>query len=271
MKIQRESVLCPGEGDVFHAVKSNGILLFAIACLVLIQLPDVLAADEPDTVRDIDGNRYATIVIASGDSGPAPQVWMKENLDVTRYRNGDKIVHAGSAEEWQQCNREKKGAWCYYRNDERRGGVYGKLYNWYAVNDPRGLAPEGWHVPSDMEWAMLERHLGMTVMEAYERGYRGKDADVGGKLKHAESRYWAYPNAGASNESGFSAQPGGYRQHYGTFLNEWYQAYFWTSTGIGNLSALSRSLFSSNSVVSRYNNSKSCGFSVRCIKDSNSL
>lgn len=267
MKVQREGVVSARYGNVLHAALPGGIRLLLAAFFVIWQLPNGLAADEESMVRDIDGNRYTTVVIASGDSGLSPQVWMKENLAVTRYRNGDRIVHARSAREWQQCNREKKGAWCYYKNDTRRGGVYGKLYNWYAVNDPRGLAPEGWHVPSDLEWAMLERHMGMPVMEAYERGYRGKDTNVGGKLKLDKSRYWAYPNAGATNESGFAAQPGGYRQHFGTFLNEWYQAYFWTSTGIGDDSALSRSLFSSNSIVSRYNNSKSCGFSVRCVKD----
>lgn len=224
-------------------------------------------ATEREFVKDRDGNVYSTVVVDSGDRLLKSQVWMKENLNVSHYRNGDKIEHAPTAEMWQKCNREEKGAWCYYNNNERKGEVYGKLYNWYAVNDPRGIAPEGWHVPSDQEWIILERHCGMALLEGLERGYRGGNEGVGGKLKCSGDQFWALPNTGATNESGFAALPGGYRFNYGTFLNEGYVAYFWTTTEIGNRSAFSRCLLSSHNVVSRYNNSKSYGFSLRCIKD----
>lgn len=224
-------------------------------------------AAETGTVRDRDGNSYPTVTIGSGSEFLRPQVWMKKNLNVAHYRNGDPIIHAATADEWQRCNMEQKGAWCYYENDESNGEVYGKLYNWYAVNDPRGIAPEGWHIPSDQEWITLERHLGMNLLEGLDRGYRGAKTGVGGKLKQATVQYWASPNTGATDESGFTALPGGYRFNYGTFLNEGFVAYFWTTTEIGSRSAFSRCLLSSHNVVSRYNNSKSYGFSVRCVKD----
>ncbi len=119
-------------------------------------IPLSLKADE---LVDFDGNIYKTVKI--GD-----QVWMAENLGVSRYRNGDPIPEVQDPEKWKSL---KTGAWCYYKNDEEYGEIYGKLYNWHAVNDPRGLAPEGWHVPSDKEWMKLERYLGMSKEET-EKG-----------------------------------------------------------------------------------------------------
>ena len=88
------------------------------------------------------------------------QVWTTENLNVDKFRNGEIIPEAKSEEEWIEAGDNKKPAWCYYNNDPSNGTKYGKLYNWYAVNDPRGLAPEGWHIPSDKEWDVLTNYLG---------------------------------------------------------------------------------------------------------------
>ncbi|MBM3401498.1 MAG: hypothetical protein FJY21_04145 [Bacteroidetes bacterium] len=124
------------------------------------------------------------------------QVWMTKNLDLDKFRNGDPIQEAKTNEEWKKAGENKQPAWCYYNNDPANGTKYGKLYNWYAVTDPRGLAPKGWHIPTDMEWTILIDYLG------------GPDV-AGGKMKSTGSEYWKSPNREASNESGFSGLPGG--------------------------------------------------------------
>lgn len=126
------------------------------------------------------------------------QVWMAENLNVDLFRNGDPISEVKSNEEWERARKRGKPAWCYYNNNPKSGKKYGKLYNWYAVSDLRGLAPEGWHIPNREEWVSLFDYLG------------GKEV-AGGKLKEAGTTNWHSPNKGATNESGFSALPGGYR------------------------------------------------------------
>jgi len=237
------------------------MICLKVTSLVLFLLSGILLGG------DCCAEEYSTITIASDDAFLKPQIWMQENLRVSRYRNGDKIVHAESPEEWQRSNFKKIGAWCYYGNEKDNDLRYGKLYNWYAVNDPRGIAPEGWHVPTDQEWLNLERHLGMPLIEGYKRGFRGMQANVGGKMKQEGMEHWASPNTGATNVSGFTALPGGYRFNYGTFLNVGIVGYFWSSSEIGERSALTRSLFYSNDIVSRSNNSKAYGFSVRCLRD----
>src|SRR5215831_16955339 len=133
-----------------------------------------------DDVTDInDPGRYASIKIGH-------QKWMAKNLDVTHYRNGDKIPQVKNKAAWKALT---TGAWCWYNNDSANGAIYGKLYNWYAVNDPRGLAPTGWHIPSDAEWDTLATHLG---------------SNAGGKLKdtgtiEAGTGLWYAPNKGATN------------------------------------------------------------------------
>ncbi len=120
------------------------------------------------------------------------QVWMSKNLDVAKFRNGDPIPEAKTDEEWYKAVKNKQPAWCYYENDPANGAKYGKLYNWYAVNDSRGLAPVGYHIPSDAEWTQLTDYLG------------GRDV-AGGKMKSTTG--WKAPNKDASNSSGFSGLP----------------------------------------------------------------
>ena len=117
------------------------------------------------------------------------QIWMNKNLNVDHYRNGDTIPEITNGVEWPNLT---TGAWCYYHNSDSLGNIYGKLYNWYAVNDPRGLAPQGWHVATDSDWIVLVNYLG------------GPDI-AGGKLKEEGTRHWLIPNSGANNQSGFSA------------------------------------------------------------------
>jgi uncharacterized protein (TIGR02145 family) len=170
------------------------------------------------SVTDIGGNVYQTIKI--GD-----QWWMMENLKVTHYRNGDPIPHVTDGGTWKGLS---TGAYCNYGNDPGNVETYGRLYNWYAVDDSRSIAPEGWHVPTDEEWKQLEMYLGMSQGQADDTGWRG--TNEGGKLKETGTTHWQSPNTGATNESGFSALPGGYRGYDGYFYTMGFTANFWSST-----------------------------------------
>jgi uncharacterized protein (TIGR02145 family) len=188
------------------------------------------------------------------------QEWQAENLNVDRFRNGDEIPQVQTAAEWEQAGRERRPAWSYYENDAENGKIYGKLYNWYAVNDARGLAPEGWHIPTDEEWTFLTDYLG------------GEEV-AGGKMKTTGTTYWNSPNTGATNESGFSTFPGGLRYDDGSFLNINDFAFFWSATESDfDNHAWGRDLSSSEGSVVRVINffnisNKSIGASVRCLRD----
>jgi len=211
------------------------------------------------TVTDIDGNVYQTIII--GD-----QEWMMENLKVTHYRNGDPIPHLTNNDDWTSTS---SGAYCYYNNSSANGDTYGALYNWYAVNDSRGIAPEGWHVPTDDDWKELEMYLGMTQAQADDTGWRG--TNEGSKLA-GNSDLWnngALENNAEFGTSGFSSLPGGYRSSYygdGTFHHIGNDAHFWSSSEYSSGYAWLRTLLYVYSEVGRYVSYKWCGFSVRCIR-----
>ena len=178
------------------------------------------------------------------------QVWMAENLNVDRFRNGDAIPEAKTADEWEKAGENKQAAWCYYDNDPANGAKYGKLYNWYAVNDPRGLAPKGWHVPSDGEWTVLIDYLG-----------GGKEAGVKMKSIHG----WAEEGNG-TNSSGFSGLPGGFRFYYGSFDGIGNLGYWWSS-GALNAWGWGRYLGYGSGDVDRNGDDGKDGFSVRCLRD----
>ena len=215
------------------------------------------------TVNGVRGNDVDFTVITpcssrstySSDS-IGTQVWMGENLDVCTYKNGDPIPEVTDPAEWFKIT---TGAWCYYNNDPDLGKIYGKLYNWYAVNDPRGLAPDEWHIPTDSEWAVFTANLG---------GFFS-----GGKLKSTgtiedSSGLWKSPNIGATNETGFSALPGGNRSYNGTFSSIGTKAYWWTSTKfyMGN-NAWSIFLSNNENSINSRDYFANGGFSVRCLKD----
>lgn len=209
-----------------------------------------------ESVTDVDGNVYQSVIIGT-------QTWMKENLKVSKYRNGNTITTSLSNSQWQNST---SGAYAIYNNDPANNTLYGKLYNWYAVVDPRGLCPAGWHVPSDAEWKTLESSLGMTFNELDELGYRGEVQNIGGKLK-AISNLWNSPNLGATDESGFTALPGGNRFNDGNYNDVGNNGIWWSASGISSSSALGRGLdynFGSNF---RGSYEKQNGLSVRCIKD----
>lgn len=180
------------------------------------------------------------------------QVWMSENLNVSKYRNGDAILQVTDPTAWSNLT---TGAWCYYNNDPAYGAnFYGKLYNWFAVNDPRGLAPSGWHVPSHDEWTTLATCLGNNP---------------GGQIKEAGTSHWLTPNTGATNSSGFTGLPAGGRSNSnGAFFGIGENANWWTSTGLSVTHARTRFVVYNNTFLAFPGQDfKSAGYSVRCIRD----
>jgi uncharacterized protein (TIGR02145 family) len=189
---------------------------------------------------------------ALGDITIGTQIWTGCNLNVDTYRNGDIIPQVTNASEWANLT---TGAWCYYNNDTSNGSVYGKLYNWYAVNDPRGLAPTGYHVPSNTEWGTLITFLGGS-------------GTAGGMLKESGLDHWQSPNTGATNSVGFTALPGGLRYANGVFINKNLQSSWWTSVehSLTNARLVQISYFFEE-ISNSYWDNKIYGLSVRLIKD----
>jgi uncharacterized protein (TIGR02145 family) len=180
------------------------------------------------------------------------QVWMAENLKATKYNDGSSIPLVTDNTEWGNLTTP---GYCWYGNDESKKTPYGALYNWYVVNEDN-LCPTGWHVPSDAEWTMLTTYLGGELV-------------TGGKLKSTDTTYWFSPNTGATNESGFTALPGGWRTNGGTFPYFGKDGGFWSSTECSTLtiSAWFRDVSYNSNEVWRSYFPKVYGFSVRCLKD----
>ena len=212
----------------------------------------------PFTIIDIDGNVYETIAIGE-------QVWMKENLKVTHYNDGSEIPTGYSNSEWVNLS---TGAYAVYDDNESNADTYGYLYNWYAVDDERGVCPEEWHVPTDDEIKQLEMYLGMSQEEADDTGYRG--TNEGSKLA-GRADLWndgALENNPEFGTSGFDFLPGGYRSYSnGSYYYMGFYGDFWSSTESNSGSAWGRRLGYYYSEVDRSNYYKRIGFSVRCIRD----
>lgn len=196
---------------------------------------------------DIDGNVYNAVVIGN-------QVWMAENLKVTKYRDGTAIPTGFPDYDWYNL---LTGAYeIYNNNSSNEADTYGNLYNWLAVNDSRNIAPEGWHIPTDDEWTILTTYLG------------GENV-AGAKLKETDTTHWRSPNTGATNESGFTALPGGARRLgmadyalMGTY------GYFWSSTlRNSGTSAWHRFVSYRSSEIFREGTGKTQGYSIRCVRD----
>ena len=179
------------------------------------------------------------------------QTWTTKNLDVATFRNGDAIPQAKTDEEWQVAGDNKQPAWCYYDNDPKNGAKYGKLYNWYAVNDARGLAPLGYHIPSDTEWTKLSDYL-------------GGEESAGEKMKRNSG--W-FANGNGTNSSGFSGLPGGFRNYGGGFFDVDEHGDWWSASEHVETIAWGRELGSGSSYLDRGYYSKDYGLSVRCVRD----
>lgn len=180
------------------------------------------------------------------------QLWMTKNLNVAKYRNGDPIPMVSDPDQWARLS---TGAYCYYNNDSAKyAAVYGKLYNWYAVNDPRGLAPPGWHIPNIDEWVSLETCLTSA-------------AGVGSALKESGTANWSSPNSGATDMSGFSGLPGGFRDFNGTFYFIKNYGYWWSSSDYYSNFAWGRNLYYFGVLFGRDGYKMQNAFSVRCVRD----
>jgi uncharacterized protein (TIGR02145 family) len=181
------------------------------------------------------------------------QTWMTTNLNVTHFRNGDLIKEAKTDEEWNECARKKIPAWCYFHNDEANDRKTGKLYNWYAVNDPRGIAPEGYHVPTEDDWKKLVNQLGGEEVAAPKMRY---------------GKQWGDSILVMSPKGNFGATPSGWRkftEEKVEFLNE--GAYWWCATALSLKFAWTRYLLFHSKEVKSYCYNKGSGLAVRCLKD----
>lgn len=216
--------------------------------------PDATFNKCGDSVTDLDGNAYATVTI--GDD-----CWMSVNLSTSKYRNGEPIRQIENASQWSFI---KEGAWTYYENDEDHD-VFGRMYNWLAVQDPRGICPTGWRVPSDEDWSDLQGELGVNAglrLMKTDKSLFKKTMDHLAKIPYAEEWF------GLEREEplGFDALAGGYRASDGSFYNIEKNTFFWSSTPDGDASAISRNLYMNHSGLDRNINDIRSGFYIRCMK-----
>jgi len=199
---------------------------------------------EQQTVTDIEGNVYKTVKIGN-------QTWMAKNLKTTKFNDGTAIPLVAEGTAWAALTTP---GYCWYDNDSASyKNLYGALYNWYAVNSDK-LCPANWHVPSDAEWTRLANYLGGDIF-------------AGDRLKETGTDFWVSPNTGATNESGYTALPGGLRYHDGVFHDFGFSGYWWTSTEYSSTRAYFDYMDYEYSNVFRFNNLKQNGFSVRCLRD----
>jgi uncharacterized protein (TIGR02145 family) len=246
-------------------MKSKNCIGFALFISFFLSVTLLTSCDlgenenQDNIVADLDGNVYTTVKIGS-------QVWMKENLKTTRYSNGDLIgtttpptldITGESAPKYQ---------WAYDGN-ESNVAVYGRLYTWYAVTDSRKVCPAGWHVPTDADWHALVLYLDPTA-----KMQLAESEIAGAKLKEAGTSHWISPNLGATNESGFTALPGGSRYFDLKFANLGSFAMFWSSEGNSSSMAIYRRIGTEYINISRCAEelggaNKTRGNSVRCLKD----
>lgn len=231
-----------------------GILFVFFACK---KNTDTAPATETGSVTDIDNNVYRTVKIGS-------QWWMAEDLKTRRYRDGSYLLMSQSdSAAWSS---DTTGAYCDVKDNNQV--IIGKLYNWYAVNNSKGLAPAGWHVATDADWKELEKHLGMSQSDADKTSWRGDHE--GDKLKVASPAEWVqYGTIWSTNESGFGALPHGCRM----FNGGWGQpgtgstGFWWTISTYATGESWYRYLDYKSSGVFRSHALNTYGFSVRCVKD----
>lgn len=183
------------------------------------------------------------------------QLWSTQNLNVSKYRNGDEIPQVQDATEWAAI---QTGAWCYYENIDDNGTKYGKLYNWYALNDLRGIAPEGFLIPSDEDWVTLINYL-------------GGESVAGGKMKENGTVHWNKPNQMATNSSGFKGLPGGFRCNNGNFFCIGVGGLWWSRSEKNTLEANGYRINYDTGNTLCGSSEKTWGFSVRCLTEAKKI
>ena len=197
------------------------------------------------SITDVDGNVYNTIALGS-------QLWLASNLKVTHYRNGDPITYASDAAQWTSLT--FTGAYCNLNNDNSNVAHYGRLYKYYTTVDSRGLCPSGWSIPSNTDWDLLAANLGGA-------------ATAGGMMKISGTSYWASPNVGADNSSGFSAYPSLSRDLSGVFDNQAGSAAIWWSSTIWDTNnVFAYEITNDNTSITSIPRPMEDGLAIRCIK-----
>jgi uncharacterized protein (TIGR02145 family) len=219
------------------------LLMICISSLMMVTIGNIAVAQTGITIKDQDGNNYKSVKIGN-------QIWMTENLKTTKFNDGTPIPFVTDKTAWVSLTTP---AYCWYDNDSTYKNTYGALYNRYTVNTGK-LCPSGWHVSSDVEWSALVTFLGGEIV-------------AGGKLKETGTTHWSSPNSEATNESGFTALPGGSRYTNGVFFTIKNLGYWWSSTESNTLNGWYRSMNNRNSAVGRNYYDSTNGFSVRCVKD----
>ncbi len=216
---------------------------------ILVLILGITSCSNEDTNTQNQVVERLAVPIQNNEVQIGNQIWMAKNLNVTRYRNGDPIAQVTDPTQWGNLT---TGAWCFYNNDPTNGPIYGKLYNWFAVNDLRGLAPLGWRVPSEDDWFGLTTFLGGSNIS-------------GTKMK--ATILWSIPNI-STNSSNFTGLPAGYCNYNGLFKNISKDGCWWSTTnGFGLNNALYLNIvYNSSQAYSTYND-KNMGYTVRCIKN----
>ena len=213
------------------------------------------------SVTDVDGNSYGVVLIGQ-------TYWMNDDLRTLHFRDGSEVPYVSYDAAWAGLDSAAYGIHPTFFGVADGGGLW---YNWFAVNDTRGLCPAGWHVPSTHEWAELELALGMPADELLVTDFRGYAQNVGGKLKTTNldgGPIWTQPNTGATNEVGFNARPRGYRELGGAFVAFRVYGSWWTSSPIEPNKAWSRSLYyQSAGILLSGNLQRRSGLCVRCVMD----
>jgi uncharacterized protein (TIGR02145 family) len=231
--------------------KKSGLIIFSCTIGVIIATScGNGSSNELSTSNEV--SEFNTVTIGN-------QVWMTENLNVEKFRNGDVIREVITKEEWRIMGEGKRPSWTYYQSNLKNGEKYGKLYNWYAVNDSRGICPEGYKIPSESDWASLSNYLG------------GNDV-AGRKMKSTTDwkkwPYKGYPDGNGTNESGFSGFPGGIISEYGGVGGEvGYFSAWWSSTEINDYDAFGIYLKTYSDELVEVDSSKNKGMYCRCIKE----
>jgi uncharacterized protein (TIGR02145 family) len=229
---------------------NNGFWSYLLLAIVLLLiLTTDCKKDENNNlsgqITDKDGNVYTAVTIGT-------QVWTVENLKTSKYNDDTPIPNVTDNTEWANLT---AGAYCWYNNDASAyKPAYGALYNWYAVNTSK-LCPAGWHVPTRAEWIELTDYL-------------GGESVAGGKMKETETIHWNSPNTGATNESGLTGLPGGFRYDIGIYSGLKTDCIWWSATEDNIYAAWFQGLYSGDSNSYMGTNDKFVGFSVRCVKDS---
>lgn len=266
MKLLDSTFHLPVDSNLFLRAS---VLLIGILLLISVFLNPSNAqnGDNNQVVTGPSGQAYKTVQIGQ-------QIWMQENLNTDRFTNGDLIQEARTSEQWQKARSDSIPAWSHYDNNPENGIKYGKLYNWHAVSAPRGICPDGWQVPNEADWKKLMGHLGMRPETFDKFGWRGEIAPalISKRTAPAPHPRWDAPNKMATNSSGFSAMPGGYRvgnpnyeeQQENLFRYIGKEATFWSGEN-----QIARALWTDRKEIFKGGSNLTNGFaySVRCIQN----